>query len=78
MIENINFCCPKCRKIRQVQASFGRYIDEFDFGCTCGLSFKYQYGNVSYKNEMSMYKNTYINEILDGVREINNNKYRSK
>jgi len=67
----VEFCCPKCRDKDVIEVELGRFkIEKFDFSCTCGFNFKYQYGNVSYRDEMSGYKNPYINEILDEIRRV--------
>ena len=70
-VKIVEFCCPKCRDKGEIEVELGRFrIEKFDFNCTCGFNFKYQYGNISCGNEMSRYKNPYTNEILDEIKRI--------
>lgn len=63
------FCCPRCNAANKVEVEMdGTLIGQFNFTCgECGLSFKYQYGNISSGSEMSTYKNEYTDEILKEI-----------
>lgn len=72
-IKELEFHCPKCDTPQEIEMEFeGSVVNQFDFECICqcGCVFKYQYENVSYKNEMSSYKNEYTYDILSEVEKI--------
>ena len=68
--------CPKCNRTNKSRLMLDKElynirVNEFDFSCDhCKTSYFYQYGMISFKNEMSTYKNDYTSEIHKIVHDV--------